>query len=74
MMKPLSQNKITTFAGLITTLTGIVMGLIPQHVWSTCTEAISQTGSPVFVGSLVALGIVLTTVGPSIFKQNGFQK
>ena len=69
-MQTLSEKKSTTVVGILTTLSGLVVSLIPNSVWETCSAAIADTPNAAFTGSLVGIGILLTTLGPSIAKRS----
>lgn len=67
--KPLSENPLTTIAGGLSTVAGLAISLIPHDVWKTCSDAVSETSNPAFVAALVASGLGLTLVGPSLTKK-----
>lgn len=66
--KSVSESPLTTIAGGLTTVSGLAISLIPNHVWETCSTAIAETSNPVFTGSLVAVGLSLTLIGPSLAR------
>jgi len=66
---PLSENPLTTIAGGLSTVAGLAISLIPHDVWKTCSDAIAQTTNPVFTGSLVGAGLLLTLLGPSLSRK-----
>lgn len=70
MIQQLSQSKMTTVAGATTTLGALIISLIPQHVWSTCSEAVMTSNSPMLIGAMVAIGMGLTVAGPSLSKKS----
>ena len=66
---PLSENRLTTIAGGLSAVAGLAISLIPHDVWKTCSDAVAKTSNPVFVAALVAVGLSLTVVGPSLTKK-----
>jgi hypothetical protein len=66
---PLSENRLTTIAGGLSTVAGLAISLIPHDVWKTCSDAVSQTANPAFTAGLVAAGLALTLAGPSLTKK-----
>lgn len=69
ILQTASTSRATTAAGIIASLSGVVLALIPKDVWDTCSTAIENSGNPLFTGGLVGIGILLTTFGPSIAKR-----
>jgi hypothetical protein len=64
----LTQSRKTTVAGTSSILVGLIAGLVPDDIWKTCGESISQTSNPLFVSALVIIGLGLTVIGPSLAK------
>lgn len=67
-MKKVSESKITTAVGGLTSVGAIIVTLIPEEVRVPCMTAVSTTENPLIVGILLILGIALTLVGPSLAK------
>lgn len=67
-IQKLQQSRATTLTGSLATISGIVIAFIPDNVWDACSSAVQETGSPLFTGSLLILGLALTVIGPSLAK------
>lgn len=67
--QPLQDSKTTTAAGAITTIAGIALALLPTEVRAGCVNAVMSTNQPILVGGLLAIGLGLTLIGPSLTKK-----
>lgn len=65
----LSSSPITTIAGAATSLSAIAIALVPGHVWETCSAEVAKTSNPLVVGSMLGVGILLNTIGPSLARK-----
>lgn len=69
-LQQLQQSRATTLTGSLATISGIVIALIPDNVWDTCSSAVQETGSPFFTGILLISGLALTVIGPSLASRS----
>lgn len=65
-LQALASSRKTTLTGSLATFSAILISLIPDNVWSACSAAVQETGSPVFTAILLVSGISLTVIGPSL--------
>ena len=68
LLQSLARSRKTTAAGSLSIVGAVVVGLIPDDIWKTCGESISQTSNPLFISALVIVGLGLTVIGPSLAK------
>lgn len=61
-----SENKLTTLLGGLSSFSAILLAFVPGDVLSTCGEAISKTQNPAVIGSMFCVGTLLTFIGPSL--------
>jgi hypothetical protein len=60
------HSKLTTIAGGLSTISGVLLAIVPGDVLATCTEAIAKTQNPTMIGGLLGAGVLLSSVGPSL--------
>ena len=61
-----SENKLTTVVGGLSTLSAALLAFVPGDVLTTCGEAIAKTQNPALIGSMFCVGNLLTFIGPSL--------
>lgn len=64
-----ANSPLTTVAGTLTSVSAIVVALVPGHVWEVCSAEVAKTSNPVVVGSMLGVGILLNTIGPSLVRK-----
>lgn len=65
-----TDNKLTSIVGAISTLAATILAFVPGDVMKTCGDAISQTQNPVIIGAMFSVGTLLTLAGPSLLKKS----
>jgi hypothetical protein len=62
----LSHNKLTSVFGALSTLSALLLALVPGDVLTVCGEAIAKTQNPAVIGAMFAAGTILSSIGPSL--------
>ncbi len=64
-----TEHKGTTITGTLTTVMGIVVAVLPPDVKAGCLDAVQKADNPMLVGGLLAAGLGITILGPSLAKK-----
>lgn len=62
----LAENKLTSIFGALSSISAILLALVPGDVLTTCGEAIAKSQNPAVIGALFAAGTLLSSIGPSL--------
>jgi len=61
-----THSKLTTIAGTLSTISGVLLAIVPGDVLASCREAVAKSEDPAMIGLLLGAGLFLSSVGPSL--------
>lgn len=70
MIQKAADSKVTTVVGGLASLGGIIVALLPTDVKDQCFTAVQNSPNPAMVGGLLAGGLILTLIGPTLTKKS----
>ena len=66
LTETLSKNKFTSLAGVLSTISALLLTFVPGDVVATCGKAIAESQNPTMIGILFSVGTLLPLIGPSL--------